>query len=130
VDGSAVSDISEVLFLDAGFHKVTLTSPGFYDKQYTFGIEKGTIHTITIPLIPALSKLNIKVPAQGILVLDGKKIDHNSGVIIPVKPGEHTVSLKTDKYTMSKTFTVKTKTNYTITFALDVIISPHEEYEP
>ncbi|MFP4383056.1 MAG: hypothetical protein ACLFST_06885 [Spirochaetia bacterium] len=130
VDGSPVSDINKVLYLKSGFHKLSLSSKRFHDKQYTFGIEKGTIHTVTISLIPALSKLNIKVPSQGILVLDGKKIEHNSGVIVPVQPGEHTVSLKTDKYTLSKTFVVQAKTNYTITFALDVIVSPQEEYEP
>lgn len=122
INEEILTDIPHVLYMNTGFHKLTLRSDTYEDEDYTFGIEKGVINKITIPLVRALSKLNIIAPKNGTLILDGEILSHNSGTSVFVKPGEHEIKLKTERYTLSKRFNVKKKTDYTISFALDVII--------
>ncbi len=120
INGADVTVDSEYLLLP-GLHRVALRSQRFQDQELTVGLEPGRETEIVIPLIPAVATVSYTAPREAVLYLNGELLPDTSGDFT-VLPGEHTITMVLEDYTVTRRFVVQEQRTYSLSLSMNIVI--------
>ena len=111
--------ISGEYLIPPGLHSVRLESIKFEDRSITIGIDAGSTTDLILPLVLSLATVNFTAPRGASVFVDGEAVDQESGVFT-LPPGEHTIIVVVEDYTVTRRFSVEERKTYTISLTMDI----------
>ncbi len=120
IDGERIEVAGEYL-LQPGLHRVALTSETYQDQEITFGIERGVVTPVSLPLLPALATITYTAPRGARVYVDGSTLAASSGDFT-APPGEHTIVVVVGDYTVTRRFSVLEGRTYNLSITMDIVV--------
>jgi hypothetical protein len=118
-------DPSSTIILQAGTHRVGVSSEAYRDESRVVAIEEGRVAELVVELQDTTPVVTIEAPDAALVTLDGAKVDHVARPSLTVEPGDHVVSCKIGDYTVARKFTAARGKSYRL--VLEVELSVQEE---
>ena len=120
VNGSPV-DVSGEYLLPPGLHRVALESTRYEDYEVTVGVERGTETEIVLPLVVSVARVSYNAPRDAVLYVNGELLPGSTGAFT-VAPGEHTITMVMDDYTVTRRFVVEERRTYSLSLSMNIVI--------
>jgi len=122
IDGNQV-ERSESVVVEAGLHRVRITSSHAPSIEQTVAVEPGQRKTLSVELDYRSPQMKISLPAGAVVFLDGEEIvDDGPSLTVDIEPGDHQVTYKLGDFEVSRPFPVLPRGKLTIELIVDIDI--------
>lgn len=123
IDGTVVDAVRSELVLPSGLHTIELRSDTYLESSRTFGVERGRVTELSVPLVRPKAIVRLDAPRGAVVFVDGQKVEES---VVELPEGEHTALVRIGDYSVSRRFTVARKKSYIISVSLDIIVNEIE----
>lgn len=123
IDGAVVDSASTEVVLPTGLHTIELDSETYLESSQTFGVERGRVTELSVPLVRPKAVVRLDAPRGAEVFVDGQKVGES---VVELPEGEHTALVRIGDYSVSRRFTVTRKKSYIISVSLDIIVNEIE----
>jgi hypothetical protein len=120
INGNRV-DVSSEYLLPPGLHRIALQSDRYDDFEVTVGVERGRETLVRVPLTISLATVAYTAPREAVLYVNGELLPGSSGDFT-VEPGEHTITMVMDDYTVTRRFVVEERKTYSLSLSMNIVI--------
>jgi hypothetical protein len=113
--------LQDEYFLSPGLRRVRLISDRYENQSFTIGVERGRSTQLEIPLVTAVATVRYTAPESAQVYLNGEALRAPNGDFT-VAPGEHTIVVVIDDYTVTRRFTVEEQREYSLSLMMDIVV--------
>ena len=125
VDGNAIEDLKNDLFLSPGAHDISVVSDFYRNEMRTVTIEQAKRTKVSIAFRAITPLLRIAVPEGTFVYLDDVLLELASETI-PITQGDHVLKFKVGDYELVKTISAVNGRTYTVSLNVDANVSEEE----
>ena len=123
IDGRSIDPSGEEILLPAGLYTMELTSPTYLESSQTFGVERGRVQEVSVPLVRPKATVRLDAPRGAEVFVNGAKVGAST---VELSEGEHVALVRIGDYSVSRRFSVERKKSYIISVSLDIIVNEVE----
>lgn len=123
VDGH-IAEIGERITLEAGLHRIVVTSTHAPTVEKTVAVEPGREENLELSLDYTPPEISIVIPDEATIYLDGKRVASSGPmVVMNTAPGEHTVRYILGGMEVSRSFNIRPggKVKIDLIFEIDIL---------